>query len=32
MHALREAGAKVGQSPTEAGELMAETVKELGLA
>ena len=32
MDALREAGAKVGQNPTEAGELMAETVKELGLA
>jgi len=32
MDALREAGAKVGQSPTEAGELMAETVMELGLA
>jgi succinyl-CoA synthetase alpha subunit len=31
MDALREAGAKVGQNPTEAGELMAETVKELGL-
>jgi succinyl-CoA synthetase alpha subunit len=32
MDALRAAGAKVGQNPTEAGELMAETVKELGLA
>jgi succinyl-CoA synthetase alpha subunit len=31
MHALRAAGAKVGHNPTEAGELMAETVKELGL-
>jgi len=32
MDALRAAGAKVGQNPTEAGELMEETVKELGLA
>ena len=32
MDALRAAGAKVGQNPTEAGELMAETVQELGLA
>ena len=31
MDALREAGAKVGQNPTEAGELMAATVQELGL-
>jgi succinyl-CoA synthetase alpha subunit len=31
MDALRAAGAKVGQNPTEAGELMAETVQELGL-
>ena len=30
MDALRDAGAKVGQNPTEAGELMVEVVKELG--
>jgi succinyl-CoA synthetase alpha subunit len=31
MDALREAGARVGQNPTEAGELMAEIVQELAL-
>ena len=31
MDALRAAGAQVGQNPTEAGELMAGIVKELGL-
>ncbi len=30
MDALRDAGAKVGMNPTEAGTLMVETVKELG--
>ena len=29
MDALRDAGAKVGQNPTEAGQLMVEIVKEL---
>ncbi len=32
MDALREAGVKVGLNPTEAGELMAEVIKELGLS
>jgi succinyl-CoA synthetase alpha subunit len=31
MEALEAAGVKVGQNPTEAGELMVEIVKELGL-
>ena len=31
MDALREAGVKVGLNPTEAGELMADIIKELGL-
>ena len=31
MDALRAAGAQVGQNPTEAGELMAGIVKDLGL-
>jgi succinyl-CoA synthetase alpha subunit len=30
MDALRDAGAKVGMNPTEAGQLMVEVVKELG--
>jgi succinyl-CoA synthetase alpha subunit len=30
MDALRDAGARVGQNPTEAGELMAEVVAQLG--
>lgn len=32
MEALTDAGVKVGNNPTEAGELMVEIVKELGLA
>jgi hypothetical protein len=30
MDALRDAGAKVGLNPTEAGELMVEVVRDLG--
>ena len=30
MEALRDAGVQVGQNPTEAGELMAEVVAQLG--
>jgi succinyl-CoA synthetase alpha subunit len=30
MDALRDAGAKVGMNPTEAGQLMVEIVKDLG--
>jgi hypothetical protein len=31
MEALADAGVRVGQNPTEAGQLMVEIVRELGL-